>query len=63
MKNLDTKNLDELQVHSHCCRSTLMRPASNKGMENKHNDETQELIEQLRNQKFKTNLKQCDRVG
>jgi hypothetical protein len=57
------KNLDELQVHSHCCRSTLMRLASNKGMGNKHNDETQQLLKQLRDQKFKTNLKKCDTVG
>jgi hypothetical protein len=57
------KNLDELQVHSHCCCSTLMRLASNEGMGKKHNDETQELIKRLRDQKFKTNLKQCDTAG
>jgi hypothetical protein len=57
------KNLDELEVHSHCCRSTLMRLASNKGMGNKHKNETQQLIKQLRDEKFKTNLKQCHRVG
>jgi hypothetical protein len=57
------KKLDELQVHSQCCRSTLMRLASNKGMGSRHNDETQQLIKQLSDQKFKTKLKQCDTVG
>ncbi len=57
------KNLEELEVHSRCCRSTSMRLASNKGMGNKHNDETQQLIKQLRDQKFKKNLKKCDTVG
>jgi len=57
------KSLDELVVHSHCCRSTLMRLALNKGMGNKHKDETQQLIKQLRGQKCKRNLKQCDTVG
>jgi DNA-directed RNA polymerase subunit N (RpoN/RPB10) len=32
------KNLDELQVDSHCCQWTLMLLASNKGMGNKHHD-------------------------
>jgi hypothetical protein len=40
-----------------------MRLASNKAMGSKHNDETQERIKQLRDEKFKTNLKQCDTVG
>jgi hypothetical protein len=56
------KNLDELQVDNHCCQWTLMRLASNKGMGNKHHDETQQLIRLLRDQKLKTNLKQCDTV-
>jgi hypothetical protein len=33
-----------------------MRLASNKGMGNKRNDETQQLIKQLRDQKFKNKL-------
>jgi hypothetical protein len=57
------KNLDELQVDSHCCQWILMRLASNKGMGNKHHDETKQLIRQLRDQKLKTNLKQCDTMG
>ncbi len=32
-------------------------------MGNKHNDEAQQLIKQLRDQKFKKHLKQWDRVG
>jgi hypothetical protein len=51
------KNLDELQVDSHCCQWSLMRLASNKEMGNKHHDETQQLIKQLCDQKLKTNLK------
>jgi hypothetical protein len=56
------KNLDELQVDSHCCKWTLMRLASNKAMGNNPHDETQQLITPLRDQKLKTNLKQCDIV-
>jgi hypothetical protein len=33
-----------------------MRLASNKGMGNKHNDEAQQLIKQLRDQKFENKL-------
>ncbi len=51
------KNLDELQVDSHCCQWTLMQLALNKGMGNKHHDETQQLIKPLRDQKLKKNLK------
>jgi DNA-directed RNA polymerase subunit N (RpoN/RPB10) len=41
------KNLDELQVDSHCCQWTLMLLASNKGMGKKHHEETQQLIRPL----------------